>query len=572
MAPVARAKAVHTADLDLDINVSLDDLDATWVQSRPPTPTSDESPATSTHTSHAQSLDALQRLPTLELVGRYALKHLLGQGGLGTVHAAVDPLLQRPVALKRLHSDSLQRPFGQQDGAARDQDALLLTEARHAASLSHPNIVTVFDAGRDARGVYVAMERLDGMDLRQRLRQGWRPSPWQAAAIVARVADALAYAHAKGLVHCDIKPSNIFMLAHDQPKVVDFGIARVRTSSASATTAAARAATAAHATPVQALSPIYAAPEQLQDTGVDERSDLYALGVVLYELLTGQRPFVGATMAEVKQRVIEGHPPHPQHVAPHLPMPLAAIALKAMALDPSQRYANATTMRADLERVIAHHERLDRWRTRADTGLRRRAADGSLWRQGATAVAPLVMSSRAWAAGGCMLLGVFMTASVVWREPLTRDTQTTVARLTNTVPEASSVAWAAPTAEQRTPRAAEGLRQQQPNTLAIPLAAPPLASSLAQPTRSTQAKNSLMRTAKPAPDGRTVNVRLAIAPWGQVEVNGRDWGATPPLTALALPPGQHRIVVRNADFEPYVATVHVKPEQTDVRVAHRFGD
>src|SRR5579862_6896521 len=137
-------------------------------------------------------------------VGRYALKTVLGKGGLGTVYAAWDPLLSRTVALKTLHIDA--------DPTARESlDALFLNEARAAAGLSHPHIVTVFDAGPSDTGVYIAMERLQGQDLRHLLLQGVRPGPIEAAQVVRRVADALAYAHRKGVVHCDVKPANIFM-------------------------------------------------------------------------------------------------------------------------------------------------------------------------------------------------------------------------------------------------------------------------------------------------------------------------------------------------------------------------
>jgi serine/threonine protein kinase len=162
----------------------------------------------------------LQSLPTIGYVGRYALKYLLGAGGLGTVYAALDPLLSRPIAVKTLHVDA----------AAAQRDALesqLLAEARAAAGLNHPHIVTVYDAGLSEQGVYIAMERLQGRDLRHLLADGWRPEPVQAARIAKRIADALAYAHGHGVVHCDIKPANIYMIGRTQPKLLDFGIARV---------------------------------------------------------------------------------------------------------------------------------------------------------------------------------------------------------------------------------------------------------------------------------------------------------------------------------------------------------
>ena len=158
--------------------------------------------------------------PTTGQVGRYALKGRLGVGGLGQVHEAWDPLLSRTVAIKTLQFES--------DPRTRNSlDRLFLNEARAVAGLSHPNIVTVYDAGLSPSGVYLAMERLQGKDLRQRLSEGWKPGPAVVAQLVRRVADALAYAHARGVVHCDVKPGNIFITGSDKPKVLDFGIARV---------------------------------------------------------------------------------------------------------------------------------------------------------------------------------------------------------------------------------------------------------------------------------------------------------------------------------------------------------
>src|SRR6185436_7640206 len=223
--------------------------------------------------------------PVIGHVGRYALKAVLGEGGLGTVYAAWDPLLSRAVAVKtlRLHAET-------QDLGSLDD--LILNEARAAARLSHPHIVTVFDAGPSDQGIYIAMEPLRGRDLRHMVHEGWRPSPVEAAQVVRRVADALAYAHGKGVVHCDIKPANIFMVGRRQPKVLDFGIARV----------AHREAPSVEG-PV-AGSPYYLAPEQLRGESVDRRCDVYALGVVLFELLTGQRPYTGQTIEEINRAVL----------------------------------------------------------------------------------------------------------------------------------------------------------------------------------------------------------------------------------------------------------------------------
>ncbi|HEY8974116.1 MAG TPA: serine/threonine-protein kinase, partial [Burkholderiaceae bacterium] len=266
-------------------------------------------------------------------VGRYALKSVLGKGGLGTVYNAWDPLLSRTVALKTLHIDS--------DPASRESlDAMFLNEARAAAGLSHPHIVTVFDAGPSDSGVYIAMERLQGQDLRHLLLQGVRPGPIEAAQVVRRVADALAYAHRKGVVHCDVKPANIFMTGRMHPKVLDFGIARVAHRDVPALDG------------VVAGSPYYLAPEQVDGRSVDRRSDVYSLGVVLYELLVGKKPFEGKSLEEITAAVKAGDAVPAHRVSPKIPLGLSVIASRAMAADPDQRYPSARHLSMELRHWV----------------------------------------------------------------------------------------------------------------------------------------------------------------------------------------------------------------------------
>lgn len=292
-------------------------------------------------------------------IGRYAVQRLLGTGGLGRVHEAWDPLLSRTVAVKTLH-------FGLAGRPREAMDALILNEARAAARLSHRGIVTIHDAGLSAQGVYIAMERLQGSDLRQRLAEGWRPSPPQAALLVRRVAEALAYAHIHGVIHCDIKPGNIFLSRRDRPKLLDFGIAKVAQqrgavadpASPEAAAEAADTAPQPMAAPMAATvqgSPHYLAPEQLRGGLIDARTDIHALGAVLYELLTYRRAFEGADLATISAAVV-GERPQPAHLArPGVPRTLAAIAHKAMALDPAKRYASAQDMALDLRRWLVRH-------------------------------------------------------------------------------------------------------------------------------------------------------------------------------------------------------------------------
>ncbi len=270
-------------------------------------------------------------LHTIGQIGRYALKYQVGVGGLGTVYAAHDPLLSRLIAIKTLTVDML----------ATERDAFnaqFLKEARASARLSHPNIVTVFDAGISDRNAYIAMELLKGRDLRQLRQEGWHPTIWQAVTIVRRVADALAYAHSKGIVHCDVKPANIFMVGRTQPRVLDFGIARI-------THQRGDADDVGH---IAGGSPYYMSPEQVRQEHIDRRSDVFSLGVVLYEMLTSQKPFRGNSLAEITHGVLKLTPPAPHEIDSKLPRGLSDLVMKAIEKDPNQRFRSARSLSREL--------------------------------------------------------------------------------------------------------------------------------------------------------------------------------------------------------------------------------
>ena len=272
-------------------------------------------------------------IPTIGHIGRYALKYQLGEGGLGTVFAAHDPLLSRLIAVKTLNVEVA-------DEERESFNALFLNEARAAGGLSHPHIVTVFDAGISDQRAYIAMELLKGRDLRQLRQEGWRATPAQAALIVRRVADALAFAHSKGVIHRDIKPANIFMVGRTQPRVLDFGIARVAHQQDGGDPHSG------------AGSPYYMAPEQVRREPVDRRADVFSLGVVLYELLTDIKPFRGESLAQIRDAVLNHEPPLASKVDPTVPKALAAIAARAMAKDPEQRFRSARSFARELRQWL----------------------------------------------------------------------------------------------------------------------------------------------------------------------------------------------------------------------------
>ncbi|MBL8287922.1 MAG: serine/threonine protein kinase [Rubrivivax sp.] len=372
--------------------------------------------------------------PTIAQVGRYALKRHLGVGGLGQVHEAWDPLLSRTVAIKTLQFES--------DPRTRNSlDRLFLNEARAVAGLSHPNIVTVYDAGLSPSGVYLAMERLQGKDLRQRLSEGWKPGPAVVAQLVRRVADALAYAHARGVVHCDIKPGNIFITGSDKPKVLDFGIARV---------AHGRAVPAALQGTV-AGSPHYLAPEQLLGKEVDARTDVYSLGVVFYELLSGRRAFAGDSVEQITTAVLTNHPAPAHLIRAGVPEALSAIAARAMARDPEARYATASEMAADIRSWFEQPRTAAAPSARAERAEARRARKAEQ-----VALRGLAPTPRRWpwAVGGA-LAAVLALVGIGLVLVLRPSLQSPAAR-TTAVPAAPAATAAAPATAPHTAAAREG--------------------------------------------------------------------------------------------------------------------
>jgi eukaryotic-like serine/threonine-protein kinase len=263
------------------------------------------------------------------LLDRYEVGRLLGAGGMAEVYEGRDRLLARRVAIKVLQSQY-----------ARDQSFLLRfkREAQAAASLSHPNVVAVYDTGSEDGIHFIVMEYVDGRTLKDVIRQEGPLYPDRAAEICADVAAALVAAHARGLIHRDIKPGNVMLTPDGKVKVMDFGIARATTSETITQTAAVIGTAQ------------YISPEQAQGQTVDYRSDIYSLGCCLYEMLTGTVPFTGATPVAIAYRHVREDPTPPRMLNPDVPPPLEAICLKAMAKLPDNRYQTAAELRADLER------------------------------------------------------------------------------------------------------------------------------------------------------------------------------------------------------------------------------
>ncbi|WP_408998681.1 protein kinase domain-containing protein [Syntrophus buswellii] len=271
----------------------------------------------------------LQETEIKPTIGRYEISRELGRGAMGTVYLGKDPKINREVAIKTLRYEEIE------EERLLETKKRFFLEAEAAGKLSHPNIVTIYDVGEDSDLAYMAMELLDGTDLvRYCSRESLLPIP-EVVRIVGLVAGALDYAHRNGVVHRDIKPSNIMILNNGEIRVADFGIARVMSSSKTQTGAVLG-------------TPSYMSPEQISGQKIDGRSDLFSLGVVFYEMLTGEKPFQGDSIGTLMYKITSTAPKPLRERAPHLPELFADIVDKAIEKDLEKRYQNGGEFVSDL--------------------------------------------------------------------------------------------------------------------------------------------------------------------------------------------------------------------------------
>jgi serine/threonine-protein kinase len=273
--------------------------------------------------------------PPSEVAGRYEIHAELGRGMMGVVYRARDRDLGRDVALKVIRSTV--------EGAdAQSYERRFLNEARAAARLSHPAIVVVHDVGRDpsSGALFMALELLRGRTLDAILGEEGR-LPWpEGLRLAERVAEGLHHAHEHGIVHRDIKPANIMVLPSGEPKIMDFGVAKVE---ASQLTAAGQLFG----------TPLYMSPEQAQGRPVDARSDLFSLGAVLYETLTGRRAFAGDSVHRIVLQVVQSDPRPPSSVVDGIPTKVDRVVARCLAKDPQRRYANGRALAEDVRAVLS---------------------------------------------------------------------------------------------------------------------------------------------------------------------------------------------------------------------------
>ena len=489
------------------------------------------SQALATHTQSYEPSAAMPAAP--RQIARFEVRSEIGRGSNGVVYAAYDPVLGREVAIKAipLAGDSLVR---------RRVETNFLQEAKVLARLSHPSIVTVYDAGKTESVAYIAMERLYGNDLHDWLGSRNRLTPKAIASMMARVANAVPYAHQQGLIHRDLKPSNIFLTRDGKPKVLDFGVALTQAGDPSLNARRQLIGT-----------PNYMSPEQTHGQNPDARSDVFSMGAILYELLTGQRAFDGGQVEEILTKVAT-QPPTPMfQLNPDVPAELIGIVHRAMAKDAGERYQTAAEMRNDL--LAAAREDFGRRPTLQPQPLvpavnRRRARLAMVALAAAVSIVILALEQQRVPAATQQSTPFSSAESESDGEPPGPAAAPLAAR-TNSGTEA---AHSAPT-----------VREQAVAVL------PALLSAHTRRSRPQATPGAFQAAAPTPPPPADGSVTLGISPWGEIVVDGSSRGVSPPLTHLTLAPGIHTIEVRNGSAPPYISRIELQPAQS-VELQHRF--
>ncbi|MHB1401454.1 MAG: serine/threonine-protein kinase [Thiobacillus sp.] len=474
------------------------------------------------------------------IIGRYEVVATLGQGAMGTVYKAVDPLIERTVAIKTINLN-----LSKEERAEFEER--FYREAKSAGRLNHPNIVTIYDVGEADDIAYIAMEYLDGESLREILDSGVVLPVGMIGKIAARIAGALDYAHKNHVVHRDIKPANIMITPGRDVKIMDFGIAQIPTGSRTQLGTVLG-------------SPKYMAPEQVAGQATDGRTDIFALGVVLYEMLTGATPFNGDNLSAIMYKVLNEDPTPPSTVNPRVPPFFDRIVSCALAKRPQDRYQTAGEFARDL-----------RLRDGAPPEAERRPAavgtPGNPGKAGRTQAGPhdatvLLAPGKA--------RGVIAAASAA-NGPGTRDKPALRGGLPHRKPAllalsllavaAFAVYVLAPNpAPGRMPASAvPGLEGVGPPQAAVERALP--AAPAAAPSKPATAPAAVAQA--------KATVSFAISPWGEIFVDGKRVGVSPPFTSLQLEAGKHQVEVRNQAFAPYRGTVNLKPGQS-LKIRHKF--
>jgi predicted Ser/Thr protein kinase len=522
-------------------------------------------------------------------VRNFKLVEQIGTGGMGVIYRAIQTTLDRPVAFKELHPH-----------LARDADFLkrFEREAKTAATLQHENIVGVIDFGQDGESYFIAMEYVDGADLKGLMSKEPKVVLPVAVSAILDVLRGLEHAHSRGIVHRDIKPANVMVTKDGVVKIADFSIAQAATMPSMTVTGAMMG------------TPAYMSPEQAGGgKQLDARTDLFSTGVILWEMLAGRRPFDGDTYAVVISRLLTVTPPDLSEIDRTVPVSIAKVAKKALAKDPDRRYANAAAFRQDLEQA-ALEEKIPFGRQlivdwvkapkEFQTSLRRRQARDAYQRgvylmgQGLARIDDAIASLEAavildpdhdeakkqleelkgkrsaFPRGLPIGLGAGIGAAVLlalfawhpWaRGPVATPTPIAVVTtappattIADTATPAGTIATATPTA------VAAGTRHVSKATPTPPLATPVVVATTSAPVSTPTAAPTHTELALVDPERKDEGfLKIVTHPWAKVYVDGRYVADTPIAKPITLPIGSHELKLTNDAYAPYVETIEIPP-------------
>jgi eukaryotic-like serine/threonine-protein kinase len=514
-------------------------------------------------------------------IDRYVVMETLGQGAMGTVYKAVDPLIERTVAIKTIN-------LNLSNAERTEFETRFFREAKSAGRLSHANIVTIYDVGETDDIAYIAMEYLKGESLREMLDSGVVLPVALICKIAACVANALDYAHENDVVHRDIKPANIMISPDHAVKIMDFGIAQLPTGSQ---------------TQLGTLlgSPKYMAPEQVAGRTADGRTDIFALGVVLYEMLTGTVPFDGDNLIAIMNKIANEAAVPPSSVSARVPKAFDNIVARALAKRPEDRYQRAS----EFAQALAHLEASSVTPAVASRSLKTSAATvdalaTTMRLTNATQLRPVASETSAVATlrrsrpsaaqsiftklrhvtlrrvtlVGVPLLVLVSVAVVLQGNPKSKGMVAANPAPSSTIKGATatlSVAQSAgkpnseatsvkPASASVIPLPADGdAARTNTNTSAAPAVVPATARVASQKSASDAVQAESAKS----------TISLAVYPWGEVWVDGKNVGVSPPLTELKLAPGRHTIEIRNQTFTPYRETVTLTLDQSK-KIRYKF--
>ena len=463
-----------------------------------------------------------------EKLGRYEIVRELGHGAMGVVYEATDPTIGRRVALKCIRFDGI--------GTTADEAARRFkNEARAAGGLNHPNLVTVYDAGEDSGNLYLAMEFIEGSNLDELLRRQRRLSTEKATEIVGHVCAGLDFAHSKGIIHRDIKPANVMLGPHGMVKITDFGIAR--------------AGEVMTMTGQVVGTPNYMSPEQVLGKTIDGRSDLFSVGVMLYEMITGERPFEGQSITTIMYKIVHETPIPPRKLDSSIHPGLSAVIEKSLAKSPEERYQTG----AELTRALENYQSVQPPRSGPfDVATQEIAVPAELRASGPTVAAGIpsvalpprhedkpasrfeFLRSRRK-----RLVAVAFALSVIFLARSKRhdsDDQKPAAQ------ENTSTAVSSPAPPPAVPEKPEAA---SPDTGSESESTSPAVPALNRRENANDNKQTALLSVNSSPPG------------AQIEVDGNSSGKTTPAQ-LQLPRGQHSVSVRLNGFMPASASFRVK--------------